>query len=163
MQWLPIVITTITMLTETEETQVRVLLDSDSTPQPIKNVLSLLLSAKANLIDSNNRIKYLEELARTIVQTPPGNLKTLSYMPNSCPQVPYLVPIEEPSEHPIPPELEPVLYKGALELGLQLLTPMEAGAMLKGIQISLSEDREKVLPLILMISIGQRVKEQQQL
>ena len=162
MQRLPIIITTITMLTETEEAQVRVLLDNDSTPQPIKDVLSLLLSAKGDLIDSSNRVKYLEGLARTIVLTPPDKLKTLSYMPNDCPRVPYLMPIEEPSEHPIPLELENILYKGALELGLQLLLPMEAGAMLRGIQVGSSKDREKVLPLILMISVGQQIREQQQ-
>ncbi|WOL31482.1 hypothetical protein [Microcoleus phage My-WqHQDG] len=150
------------MLTETEETQVRVLLDNDSTPQPIKDLLSLLKKAKINLIDSSKRVEYLEGLARTIVQTPPGNLKTLSYMPNDCPRVPYLVPIEEPNEHPIPPELEDILYKGALELGLQLLLPMEAEAMLRGIQVGLSKDKEKVLPVILMISVGQQIREQQQ-
>jgi hypothetical protein len=97
------------------------------------------------------------------VLTPPDKLRTLSYIPNDCPRVPYLVPVEEPAEYPIPPELEDILYKGALELGLQLLTPMEAGAMLRGIQVGSSKDKKKVLPLILMISIGQRVREQQQL
>ena len=149
-------------MTPEQNAQVEVLLHNSDTPTPIKDLLSLLLASRDNLADSSARVQYLEGLVSAILSdTDTCRLQTLAYMPSACPRVPHLVEVGHPTEYPIPDELKGVLYQGSQELGLQLLTKMEAGALLRGIRVGISKDQERILPLILMLSIGQQIRMQQ--
>lgn len=146
------------MMTDTEMAQLQTLLDDETTPLPIRRLLQMVLKCKDNLLVNQRRVEYLEGLAKDILAAPRDRLGTISRMPEKCPPMPALTPAVEPVEHPIPQDMEDVLYKGAQELGLDMLAPLEAEAYLRGIGIGASKDRE-LLIAILMVVVGQRIRE----
>lgn len=148
------------MLTDRELEGVQTLLSSDSTPNAIKQVLKFTLQCH-DTSAITNRLEYLESVTRWILDAPQSKLEVMSYMPQACPPIPALIPTEDLTIEPSP-EVKGELYKLAIDSGLHLLTPMEAEAMLQGINLGLMEDKTKVGLMIHIISIGQHIRTQQQ-
>ena len=148
------------MLTTEERDKMMVLLNDSDTPLPIKMLIKLLTDSEDSLLISVNRVNTLEGLIRNIIDSPKEDLDTLSYTPEACPNTPHLIEVNDPSEYPVPKELVGPLTRAAINSGLHLLTPMEAGAMLQGILIaSQDKGKDKVLAIINMILIGQRIQQ----
>lgn len=145
------------MLTDDELARIHQLLDADTTPIPIQQFLRYLLKCVDDLSDTQQRVQYLLSLAERIMDTPAGKLEAMAY--TGCPKVPQSIPVPEVA--PIPAEHQKVVYETALEGGLQLLTPMEAQYLLQGINTGMSKDGEALRGVILLITIGQRIREQQ--
>lgn len=152
------------MLTERELEQVEVLLSNSNTPNAIKQVLQFTLKCQEGTLTTANRLVYLESITRQVIEAPADKLELMSYMPVACPGVPTLISTEDLTIEP-PPEIKEDLYKAAIDSGLHLLTPMEAEAMLQGIQIGIRHSdkryenfKDTVGYVIHMIAIGQRIR-----
>lgn len=145
------------MLTDDELARIHSLLDDGATPTPIQQFLRYLLKCVDDLSHTQQRVQYLLALAERIVDTPASKLEALAY--TACPKVPQSIPVPEVGA--IAPADQKVVYETALEGGLQLLTPMEAQCLLQGINAGMSKDGDALKGVILLITIGQRIREQQ--
>jgi hypothetical protein len=145
------------MLTDYELARIHSLLDDEGTPIPIQQFLQYLLKCVDDLSHTQQRVQYLLSLAERIVDTPAGKLEALAY--TVCPKVPKFTAVPEVGG--IAPADQKVVYETALEGGLHLLTPMEAQCLLQGISAGMSKDGEALKGVILLITIGQRIREQQ--
>lgn len=146
------------MMTDTEMAQLQTLLDDEATPLPIRGLLQMVLKCTDNLVADQQRLDYLEGLARDILHAPANKLTTITYMPDKCPPVPLLMFVGEVRDQPAPGGKEALLFMGARELGMQLLTPMEAAAYLQGINVGASMDRDKISTTIMLVLTGQRIR-----
>jgi hypothetical protein len=147
------------MLTDDELAHIHTLLDDGATPIPIQQFLRYLLKCIDDLSHTQQRVQYLLTLAERMMDTPAGKLEALAYMPGTCPKVPQFTAVPEVGA--IAPADQKVVYEAALEGGFQLLTPMEAQCLLQGISTGMSKDGEILKGVILLITIGQRIREQQ--
>lgn len=148
------------MLTDDELARIHTLLDDGATPIPIQQFLRYLLNCVDDLSHTQQRVQYLLTLAERIMDTPAGKLEAVAYMPGACPKVPKIID-GVPELTLVPAEQLGPAYEMAVAAGMQLLTPMEAGCMLQGMNVGLSKDGDKLEGAILLITIGQRIREQQ--
>lgn len=145
------------MLTDDELARIHTLLDDEGTPTPIQQFLQYLLKCVDDLSHTQQRVQYLLALAERMVDTPAGKLEALAY--TVCPKVPQFTAVPEVGA--IAPTDQKVVYEATLAGGFQLLTPMEAQSLLQGISAGMSKDGEVLKGVILLITIGQRIREQQ--
>ena len=147
------------MLTDDELARIHTVLDDEATPIPIQQFLQYLLKCVDDLSHTQQRVQYLLTLAERVVDTPAGKLEALAYMPGACPRVPQFTAVPEVGS--IAPADQKVVYEATLAGGFQLLTPMEAQCLLQGISTGISKDGGVLEGVILLITIGQRIREQQ--